>query len=506
MNIEEKSGFAPMKSAGEAVEPTRRAHHGGGARRGEDVPLGRTARSGKFGRMFPHLMPLVPDNAALTELGQAMLDSGGSGDNDSIPAGFTYLGQFLDHDITFDPTALQEVLVDPQALENFRTPMLDLDSVYGAGPAAQPHLYQRGDKDLLLIGSTNSNPGGGDPSIPVSLPNDLPRATHGFAILGDPRNDENLVVAQTHLAFLKFHNKMVEALRDGSVTRVSPLRKGVFEEARDLVIWHYQRMIIDDFLARICDYGVLKEVLASPSFPTCCHEPFIPVEFAAAAYRFGHSMVRERYSHNRVFGFDPGAVTPSTLDLMFRFSGLSGDGTNVPIPSDWIIDWRRFYDFGDGVRVNTSRLIDPLLVPALHSLPGVPPPDSLAVRNLLRGKSLGLPSGQSIARFFGYTPLASADFTGPDGDVAKRHSFDIETPLWYYILKEAEKQQEGKRLGKVGSRIVAEVFLAVMRADASSFYMRKGGWDWEPVLPHEKAGEFHMTDLLRFVGDLNPIG
>lgn len=506
MNIEDKGGLAPMKASAEAVAPAPRGHHGGGPRRGEDVPLGRTARSGKFGRMFPHLMPLVADQAALEELGNAMLDNGGSADNATIPAGFTYLGQFLDHDITFDPTALQEVLVDPQALENFRTPLLDLDSVYGAGPAAQPGLYQRSDKDLFEIGVAHDSPGGssGQPNIP-DLPNDLPRGPQGFAIIGDPRNDENLVVAQLHLAFLKFHNKMVAGLRDGSIVRSSPLRKSDFEEARDLVIWHYQRMVIDDFLSRICDAEVLQGVMDAPWFPTCCESPFIPVEFSAAAYRFGHSMVREEYNYNRVFSTDPGSFVPASLGLLFQFSGLSGDGSTVPIPSNWVADWRRFFDFGGGTpAVNASRLIDPFLAKMLHTLPGGG--GSLPERNLLRGRSLGLPTGQSIARFFGYESLKPTDFTGPDGDVARRHQFDLESPLWYYILKEAQVQHGGQRLGKVGSRIVAEVFLAIMRADTSSFYMRRGSWEFEPVIPHATAGKFTMVDLLNFVGELNPIG
>src|SRR5262245_29196209 len=160
-------GYAPRRGTDEetlnkVMAPPK---HGFGPRRGEDVPLGRTAPSGKFGRMFPDLLPLVPPPEHLIELSTAMKDGepgAAGGNNDAIPAGFTYLGQFIDHDITFDPTALQEVLVDPLALRNFRTPMLDLDSLYGAGPVAQPFLYQRGDNDLFLIGATSATPGRGD--------------------------------------------------------------------------------------------------------------------------------------------------------------------------------------------------------------------------------------------------------------------------------------------------------------------------------------------------------
>jgi Animal haem peroxidase len=493
----------------QTIGPTK--GHGFYPRTEENQPSGQSSPTGKFGRMFPELRPLVPPVEALDELGQAMVESttdDAAGDNKDVPAGFTYLGQFIDHDITFDPSSLQEILVDPLALRNFRTPMLDLDSLYGSGPASQPYLYQRADKDLFLIGKTNINPGGGDSTVPTELPNDLPRGAEGFAITGDPRNDENLIVAQLHLAFLKFHNKIVEGIRNGTIQQESPIRKTPFEEARDLVIWHYQWIVLNDFLRRILDNAQLDSVLKNGRrFYQFTHHqgPFIPVEFSAAAYRFGHSMVRAVYDYNRVFTPLPGGVTPATLQLIFRFTGLSGSGANVPIPSDWIIDWRRFVEAGSGVQVGFSRAINPFLSPPLHNLPGVPPPNSLAVRNLRRGRSLGLPPGQSVARFMGFKPLTPKEVAqGPDGVIAAKHKLHIESPLWYYILKEAEIQGKGKRLGQVGSRMVAEVFIGLLQADSSSFLARKP--DWKPVLPAKKAGTFTLADLIEFVGDINPIG
>ncbi len=503
-------GYAPRRGTDDdrLNRPMGRPRHGFGPRRGEDVPLGRTTPSGKFGRMFPDLLPLVPAPEQLIELSAEMRDAdpgAASGNNDAVPAGFTYLGQFIDHDITFDPTALQEVIVDPQALENFRTPMLDLDCLYGAGPAAAPFLYERGDNERLLVGRTSSTPGQGDPSIPTERPNDLPRAPHGFALIGDPRNDENLVVAQTHLALLKFHNKIVDGLRGGTIPRVSPLRKSTFDEARDLVISHYQWIVIHDFLKRVLDEDVWKTVFTKGEhrgLPCFERGPFIPVEFSAAAYRFGHTMVREVYAFNRVFR--PGGVAPATLELLFLFSGLSGPGNTVPIPSDWIIDWRNFFEVGKA-KPNASRSLDPLLAPKLHQLPGMPDPASLAARNLLRGRSLGLPSAQSIARFLDIEPLTPDEIAqGPDGAIAARHNLHVETPLWYYILKEAQIDGKGKRVGTLGSIIVAETFFALLRADSSSFLRRKQGWT--PTLPSAKADTFTMADLLRFVDDINPIG
>jgi hypothetical protein len=463
--------------------------------------------TGKFGRLFPDLRPLVADPDALDALGDVMRDvdaESPAGDNPGIPAGYTYLGQFVDHDITFDPTALQEILVDPLALQNFRTPMLDLDCVYGSGPVVQPHLYARGDnaEARFEIGRTSGTPGGGDATVATGLPHDLPRAPHGFALIGDPRNDENLVVAQLHLAFLKFHNKVVDGLVDGSVRRESPVRKTPFEEARDLVIWHYQWIVLHDFLRRVLDPRQLEGALRRQRYYRPVGESFIPVEFSGAAYRFGHSMIRNSYDYNRVFTPKPGGVTPATLELLFQFTGLSGSGANVPIPSDWIIDWRRFFEVGRGATVGLTRRINPLLVDFLRDVPGA---GNLATRNLKRGRMLGLPPGQSVARYMGIRALTPAEIArGADGAVAARHGFDVESPLWYYVLKEAEVRGSGERLGPVGSRIVAEVFVGLLRRDSSSFLARKP--EWRPTLPAAQPGHFTMADLLAFVGELNPIG
>ncbi|ARV59241.1 peroxidase [Nostocales cyanobacterium HT-58-2] len=483
----------------------KRNGHGFSARNGDNLPLSEFAPTGKFGRMFPKLSPFTPSKESLTELGNAMSDSSPDspdGDNTSVPAGYTYLGQFIDHDITFDTTALQEIIVDPLAVQNFRTARLDLDSVYGSGPQAQPYLYQLEDPDLFLIGTTNEQPGGGDSSIPTQLPHDIPRAPSTLGLLGDQRNDENLVVAQMHLAFLKFHNKVVEGIRNGSIKPISSTDKSVFLQARELVIWHYQWIVLHDFLPRIIDKDQLESVLnRGRQFYKFKQEPFIPVEFSVAAYRLGHSMVRQDYNYNRVF-------TNAGLNLLFAFtakSGQSNDFANIPIPSDWIIDWRRWFQIDSAVPVNHSRKIDPFLVDFLKSLPNVPPPNSLAVRNLLRGLSLGLPSGQSVARFMRFKPLTKAEIaTGADGIIASKHRFDIESPLWYYILKEAQIQGQGQRLGQVGSRILAEVFVGLLEADSSSFVARNP--NWKPILPGEVTGTFTMADLLKFVGELNPIG
>ena len=289
-----------------------RRRHGFTPRTGETQPLGEFTETGKFGRMFPKLPSFIPSQQSLTELGDAMNDPSPNtpdGDNLNVPAGFTYLGQFVDHDITLDTTALQETIVDPLAVQNFRTPKLDLDSLYGSGPDVQPYLYQLNDPDLFLIGTTNEKTPRGDASVPTKLPNDLPRAQSTLGLLGDSRNDENLIVAQLHLAFLKFHNKIVAGIRDGSIKPKYSTDKSVFIQARELVIWHYQWIVLNDFLTRILDKDQLETVLnKGRRFYKFNDEPFIPVEFSVAAYRLGHSMVRAVYDYNRVFTPLPGGA------------------------------------------------------------------------------------------------------------------------------------------------------------------------------------------------------
>jgi hypothetical protein len=500
--------------------------HGYGPRHYVVPPLGASFRPGRFGRMFPEITEaLAPSDAALEALGLAMVDNAGpgaAGDNANISAGFTYLGQFVDHDITLDTTTLNETAHDPDAVENFRTPRLDLDCLYGLGNAVNPWLMDRNDRAgaRMLLGRTVR--GAVEPNVKDGLEHDLPRTRQGRALIGDHRNDENLLVAQTHVAFIRFHNAIVEKLR-GSVSDGE-----LFDISRKTVIAHYQAMVLRDFLTKLCDVNdVAMAVNNGPSFfrwdRFSAHGvPFMPVEFSVAAYRLGHSMVRQVYNHNRVFR--PGGPGPGDFRFFFIFSGLSGnitgpDGVTDPphafpqvpsLPSDWIIDWRRYFDFqtndsADGFRINLTRRIDPGLATELHSLPGSSPTDpdrSLAVRNLKRGRMMKLPSGQAIARFMGERVLTPDEVaSGIAGGVAAQHGLHVATPLWFYILKEAEVLQQGERLGPVGSRIVAETFVGLLRGDPDSILSRNPGWRFGSPIPGldavPNAGvSFTMQDLI----------
>ncbi len=468
-------------------------------------------RAFRFSRMFPDLPKFRPNQDGLIALGRAMDETASVADHPELPAGFTYFGQFLDHDLTFDQTnGIPDGELSPEEIVLGRSPSLDLDSLYGRGPDRETKRLYADDKIHLRIGQTSSA-GAPDEAEGLVLPNDLPRGDNRArlveATIGDPRNDENLAVAQTHLAFLKFHNAVVDRLaQSGS------MGTDLFQEARRIVTLHYQWIVLHDFLPRMVEPDVLQDVLTygrtfyqiEPG-----KEPTMPLEFSVAAYRLGHSLIRDSYSWNR--NFEPG-----TLGQLFFFSGgpatsnMGGD-----LPSNWIIDWRRFYDFSGVPSVdappllNRTRPIDTALAIELTFLPEFPDAGdhaSLAIRNLLRARLVGLPSGQAVAEAMHVAALTPEQvLEGRHATVLREHGFDTQTPLWYYILKEAEVLHGGERLGPVGSRLLVETFVGLIEASQISI-LSSDNEGWAPMLPAQQSGHFTMVDLLLFVNDLNPLG
>ena len=448
-------------------------------------------------------------DAALKRLANAMTDGGRRAGR--IPAGYTYLGQFVDHDLTFDKTSVMlGERVTPAQLVQARSPSLDLDSLYGAGPQDPVSARFYADDVHLKMGRTATI---GDDEARDDY--DLPRRGTGSAaarrraLIPDPRNDENLAVAQTHLAFIRFHNRVVDTLP----ASVPPAQR--FTQARELVVKHYQWMLRHDYLPRICNRGVVSDVFRNgrKAFevgvaPT--DVPTMPIEFSAAAFRLGHSMVREDYSWNRRFDFGTG-----TLDLLFEFSGASGTlGGGRRLPSNWLVDWRRFYDFSEAgradlvvpaARFNRAMRIDTSLVFLLRFLPGFPfEESSLAFRNLVRAKMLRLASGQQLARFLrgkgvSVQTLRKAQLRdgakGAELDrltKAQRDAVLRDTPLWFYVLREAEL--DGGRLHGVGARLVAETFHRAMEGSEFSIVRDPA---WRPTLGPDSR-TFRMVDLLLF--------
>jgi len=446
------------------------------------------------------------NRALLGQLGDLMGDPGREIAPDSnIPAGYTYFGQFVDHDITLDVSSSLDAVMNADTINNMRTPSLDLDSLYGRGPALDPYLYvfpSTGPDTaikLQLGSNTNTGPGGpggnaGFGGMQVQTDFDVPRmaASSKTAIIGDPRNDENLIVSQFHHAMLRFHNQVVDLLVMASFTG------DIFVEAKKIVTHHYQWAVVNDYLKRICGPAAVSNALAGVT--AAVGSAFrMPVEFSVAAYRFGHSMIRDKYWVN--FNF-PNA----TLGQVFEFNR----NPNLPVLSNWVVDFNAFFNTGVFVPVNNkARKIDSVLANGLEALPGGAGIMAiLAKRNLIRALALGLPSGQAMATAFGIAPMTNAQLTAglPVNEVAILNSNGglllQKTPLWYYILREAAVLSGGNSLGPVGAKIVADTFIRILKRDANSYLNVGGGFT--PILPSAVSGDFTVADLVIFAGVTQP--
>lgn len=517
-------------------------------------------QGGRFGRMFDDiaprraLLPKAAEEEQLQKLGQLMggvvrerrkqvkkgEGRGGPKEkvikedvNDKIPAGFAFLAQFLAHDITYDPTSSLERQNDLPTLHNFRTPAFELDCLYGCGPVVSPHLYDQKREGRFLL----------DREF------DLPRNSQGTALIGDPRNDQNLIISQLHLAFLKFHNAVFDqayTIKDDEPEKESESR---FDKAQRLVRWHYQWIIRNEFLPLIVDEDIIKEVEEIHKNAPYKDEdkdkrlyrwkkpdPFIPVEFSAAAYRFGHSQLWPVYRIN-----DNGKVGLLPLFWDYPQRDERQDLRGGPISEDYVVKWRNFFDTGTEPKFDwdrASKKINTRLAGQVLHLPSFVVPQrpdeprilNLAVLDLMRGRALELPSGQQVAakveqkmkerfdagmieaeiwerrerkEFLKDREIWEGDFEGFRGELDH-------APLWYYILKEAEKKKNGEKLGVVGGSIVAEVFIGLLYADEKSYLKNKRQGGWRPTIPvvfpskcREAEGNkehFCIVDLLRFSG------
>jgi hypothetical protein len=483
-----------------------------------------------FTRMFPDLPPYTPPTDAARDQAKKLGEKGGpidalddlsdpilsitdplrsvnNPDNPNMTAGVTFFGQFLDHDVTLDPRSPLLERSNPRKTTNFRTAAFDLDSLYGSGPEESPELYDKSSGDIKML--VEPIPGSELVSRKGAIRFDLPRDPNNNAILGDARNDENVIISQFHLAMLRFHNAVIDHLRnDPAVADQSAER--IFKLAQRQVRWHYQWIILHEFLPLTIGQERVDEILKKGLrfYDVDKRNPLIPIEFSVAAYRFGHSQVRPSYRLN----FGPTA-TPAAPFFAFVF-----DDTQTPTVSDpndlrggkraarRFVDWQTFFKF-DAINFRPNKLIDGKLSTPLMLLPGFRgaapglPADgvqSLASRNLMRHVNFGIPSGQAIARRMGVPALTTTQL-----DMLKPFDMEKSTPLWFYILKEAELMEGGLRLGPVGGRIVGEVFVGLLKADESSYLAARP--NWTPVLPSATPGDFRITDMLTFAGVVHPL-
>jgi len=483
-------------------------------------------REDRFGRMFPDLPPFfssVTDElkAAMVEIGKpgGLLDakddlsagpislitdltlSASNKNNPTHTAGTTFMGQFMDHDMTFDLSSRLGIPTEPGRSANSRTPAFDLDSVYGDGPHGPDAVFfvpERGRRGRAVKFKVESS----------GVFEDVPRDATAKAIISDPRNDENVLISGLQVAFFKFHNNAVDFIERNDRENDD---HEIFRRARRLTTWHYQWMIVHEFLPLFIGHEMQEDIVRGGRKFYRPKVAQIPVEFQAAAYRFGHSMVRPSYRANLAgdkgqpfFGmiFDPaGEGQPDPIDMR--------GGARAPRR---FVGWQTFFNFGsiarpsgtgilgDDVRPNKqidTKISTPLFNLPLGAIASGQPPTALPQRNLLRQITWSLPSGQKIAEAMGVESLT------PDQlEELKPFKLNLEasTPLWYYILKEAEIMADGLHLGPVGGRIVGEVIVGLLQLDRDSYL-----WSphWRPTLPTTKqtpAGDLRMIDFLTFAG------
>lgn len=497
-----------------------------------------------FGYMFPDaagseecLLPVSERSLdALLALGEAMGDATHPPKSDldsKIPAVFTYLGQFIDHDVTartdretdfsrisqadgqprpMTPVAPAQVAA---ALKNGRRPQLDLDSLYGDGPGLikgvkteAAELYDGAGGKLKLV-----DRGGGR----VEVPREGRRA-----LIGDGRNDENVNVSQLHAAFAALHNAVVDRL---SAPKNSGIPAGIwkYSKARQIVRWVYQYIVVHDYLPRVCDPGVVNDVLRNgPYFfgpGTGGEELFMPLEFSVAGFRFGHSMIRPSYRIGAgsattkiedILGVS--ATRPAAKDL------LEESGGAWRLKEKNLVHWSNFIDFGGRSKPQFARKIDPLISDGLFELPfeddalAMAMIRHLAQRNLCRGYLLSIPTGQAVAAAMGVEPLTDGALYDkgkkgePIRDALGYGRFLRRTPLWYYVLREAQVQKHGETLGEVGSRLVAETIVGFLKHDPNSFWnngylSNPSSGFWSKLAWHGRVG----PDGIKVPGRRKPI-
>lgn len=481
-----------------------------------------------FNYLFPelqedpsHRLPRTPQTLInLALLGASMQDAGEEpGTDSSIPAAYTYFGQFLAHDMVSsnlkkqDPTLTDSCMLDEKELvpftrdevtnkvHNNRTSILELECVYGSTPPPEDSLMKLGEIEL----KANSKwPIGKDRHF------DLPRGQKSeiakedrVAQISDKRNDENLIVSQLHVAFLRAHNSIVTRLR--ATALVEPADE--FREARKLLRQHYQWIVIHDFLKTIADPDIVDAVLAGPNLPFAptANALALPHEFAVAAFRFGHSMIRSSYYYNDEFPVRP-------LQRLYTLTALSNALKPTPnegsanLREDKIIKWEEFLAGGrNRARKIDTRLVEPLFEILDEANLPMPCDARLAVQDLKRGFMLRMPTGQAVATrlhlpVMSPTQILSVAANKAQKGILSSSGFLDDTPLWFYLLAEAAYHKKGDSLGPVGSRLVAEVLVGLVRSSKDSFldpdFHSPGPFPFLGTTP----GEFTLKDLLLLAG------
>ena len=389
---------------------------------------------------------------------------------------------------------------------SYRSARFDLDSLYGAGPGSQPGLMESdGIRFRLGLPFTRDL----ESTSGLSPATDLPR-NGADAVVADARNDSQRILAQVHDVLMRFHNRVA--------------RNGLsFEQTQKEVRLHYQWLVVHDFLRQILQPPLQPKAgeplrLDFELFPVKAEagagaqaEPFIPLEFSVGAFRFGHAMARAAYRLNRTLPTSFTVLGPERWNSLFGFA---------PVPPLWGIDWDLFIDLSGNLRrwqgqgrLQLAHQIDTALVNPLGNIP-VPKEagaagTNLALRDLLRGRGLRLPSGQAVALQMGLVALRDDEILigGVKLPITQVHpSLAGNCPLWVYVLAEAtphetqlqtadgEQTLTTRKLGPVGGRIVLETVLRLLHLDPDSLAHRP---DWAPSPNFTRSGVFGLRELIQ---------
>lgn len=430
----------------------------------------------------------------LEALGAAMAEAYVGGV--STLAGYTYFGQLLAHDISHLREEGHNLKVKPIEDDEIRSdisPILDLGCVYDGAVAGSK--LRCGNTAYMALGAAITTSGA------LLQDHDLPRE-NGEAQIGDFRNDENVIVSQLHLQFLKLHNYFVDAIsKDEPQLGVEAL----FDAARTQVVLHYHEVILNDFLYEILHPDVWTAIIYQGKSilwnPQRGEEPDLPIEFSGAAGRFGHAMVRNEYNLNR--------TKSVKLRELFLMTGEGGFGsTHKKLPASHVIDWLLFFRFSAEVQrdprqfLNKARRISPSVDVRLINTGRLSRRDivNLATRNLMRSNQMGMGTGQEIVRHLTehfpeqlkvcgikIQPLTpdqlNLNRNGRPQNILTDHCPTLleRTPLWYYLLAEAcidtddTTPTDGKfgKLGPLGSLIVAESIKGLLRINKFSLFETK---------------------------------
>lgn len=436
----------------------------------------RLRRQAHYSRLFGEKFAAQhSDDDLKTLAGQMIAPPGIANALRSVNSTTVYFGQFLDHDITRDQTRLEKnPYPEPKDTPNLRDPRLNLDSLYADGPGGRK--CQSPEEEGCAV--FDSSRPGAEQFVLVRVGKvgfDIPRDANSNPWIGDPRNDENLIIGQLHVLFMRFHNRVVSLLENSRLCFPAPGAGTIFERARRFVTWHYQWLVRQEFLKLITHPSVFSDLIVNGGQPKLFHAEYdsavdMPVEFTMAAFRFGHSMVRDTYLLNA------DRISVPLSDILNKEAR--------PLSRRDVIDWTRFPS-------NQAQTIDRTISRGLYGLsdrivtlfrgPGHALEFALPTRTLMRGARVGLPSGQEACKRAKIPVIA---FSGTDRDykVLKRLHMLSNTPLWYYLLYEAEMTgtddagNGALTLGPLGSRIVAEVILALLKSDPDSFVHHC----WEP--------------------------